>query len=303
MKQFFLQQQHHSIPVTLWDALPVDTPVKGVVHISHGMAEYARRYQPLAEVLNTNGYIVYAHDHRGHGDCIKTTGQGFFADNDGWQKVLQDIDCVVNEIKQRHADLSLIMLGHSMGSYMLQSYLIEQKPKLAAAVFSGSNYAPALLLTLGRLVASMEILRQGKTGHSPIIKQLTFSAYNRRFKPNRTEFDWLSRDREQVDRYANDPLCGFDCTNQLWKDLFAGMLANQKSLTSISTNLPVLVMGGEQDSVSYPKGQQDLTKALRNAGLKDVTMQLYPDGRHEMFNEVNAQQVVDRLIQWMNEKI
>ncbi|WP_194842502.1 alpha/beta hydrolase [Endozoicomonas sp. OPT23] len=301
MKQFSLQRQTHSIPFICWD-----TPdAKAVIHISHGMAEYARRYDLLAQQLNAAGFIVYAHDHRGHGDCIKTTGKGYFADDNGWQQVVGDLACVVGDIKTKHPNLPLILLGHSMGSYMLQSYLIEHQPEVAAAVFSGSNFAPALLLQLGKIVASLEVLRQGITGHSPIIKQLTFTSYNRRFKPNRTEFDWLSRDEEQVDLYANNPLCGFDCTNQLWKELFTGMLSNQKSanLSKIPSNLPVLVMGGEQDSVSYPKGQQNLTKALRNEGLSDVTMQLYPDGRHEMFNEVNAQQVVDRLIQWMNEKI
>ncbi len=308
MKQFTLQQHTHRIPVTCWDQLPDHITAKAVLHISHGMAEYANRYQSLASQLNTNGFIVYAHDHRGHGDCIKTAGEGYFSDlnsgdKNGWQLVVNDIACVISDIQKRHADLPLIMLGHSMGSYMLQSYLIEHSTELAGAVFSASNFAPPLLLKLGKLVAGIESIRQGKTGHSPMIKQLTFASYNRRFKPNRTEFDWLSSDKEQVDRYASDPLCGFDCGNQLWKELFTGMLKNQKSFNAISHDLPALIMGGELDPVSYPKGQQNLTKALRNAGLKDVTMQLYPDGRHEMFNEVNAQQVVERLIQWINEQV
>ncbi|MGI9276408.1 MAG: lysophospholipase [Endozoicomonas sp.] len=295
--------QHH-IPLFQWGLAGRDKALaRGIVHISHGMSEYARRYQRLAEKLTAAGYIVYAHDHRGHGDCIKTTEQGYFADQDGWHKTVNDLDTVVQHIRKKHPDLPIVLLGHSMGSYILQGYLIDHSPGVTGCILSGSNFAPRPLLYLGRAVAWLESLRQGKKGLSPLINQLTFAQYNRRFKPNRTAYDWLSRDPAEVDKYDQDPLCGFLCTNHLWKDLFDGLLkiSSPENLTGIGSSLPVLVMGGEEDPVSAPRGQQKLAKALQKAGLKNVTIRLYPDGRHEMFNEINHEQVTGQLIQWIDQ--
>lgn len=296
----------HLIPLYKWQQTPPAHPPKGVVHISHGMAEHGRRYHRVAEALNQSGYLVYAHDHRGHGQTIKHTGLGFFAHQRGWRKVVDDVDIVVHHLQKQHPTLPLILLGHSMGSYILQTYLSRYpSTELAGAVLSGSSFAPDMLLWAGQLVARLECVRQGRFGHSPIIQQLTFNSYNRTFKPNRTEFDWLSRDEQQVDAFIEDPLCGFPCSNRLWLDLFRGMLEikQPQTLAGINTNLPLLVMGGEKDPISAPKGLQKLAKALQKAGVKDVTLSLYPDGRHEMLNEINAEQVTARLIQWTDQCI
>nr|WP_252180525.1 alpha/beta hydrolase [Endozoicomonas sp. 4G] len=269
------------------------------------MAEHGQRYRSFASALNQAGYIVFAHDHRGHGACIEQNGKGYFAGQRGWHKVVDDLATVVEFIQKKFPGTPLVLMGHSMGSYILQSYLVHHTPRLAGAILSGSNYAPRLLLEVGLLIAKVECLRQGKRGISPLIRQLTFSSYNRQFKPNRTEFDWLSRDPQAVDDYIADELCGFPCSNQLWYDLFRGLLqiSANHPLKHIESELPVLVMGGEKDPVSAPAGQQKLTKALRKAGLKNVTLSLYPEGRHEMLNETNAQQVIQRLLQWIDQTL
>ncbi|WP_422133133.1 alpha/beta hydrolase [Endozoicomonas sp. ALD040] len=305
MKIYTLKSDDHSIPLYCWNNLPECVDRKGIVHISHGMAEYGQRYRSFASELNQAGYLVFAHDHRGHGACIEQEGAGYFAGQRGWHKVVDDLATVVEFIQKKFPNAPLVLMGHSMGSYILQSYLIHHTPRLAGAILSGSNYAPRLLLEVGLLVAKLECLRQGKKGISPLIKQLTFSSYNRRFKPNRTEFDWLSRDPQAVDDYISDELCGFSCSNQLWHDLFQGLLhiGATHHLKQIESKLPFLVMGGEKDPVSAPLGQQKLTKALRKAGLRNVTLSLYPEGRHEMLNETNSQQVIKRLLQWINQTV
>ena len=295
---FLEQPDQHKVPVHLWTT----SAPRAVIHISHGMGEHSLRHAPLATRLNDAGFIVYAHDHRGHGKNTEQYPAGHFADHQGWDCAVNDIAAVVSLIQEKHSQLPVFLLGHSMGSYLLQSYLIQHKPDISGAILSGSNYTAQPLMWFARGVAWLEAKRQGKMGHSKLIERLTFSDFNRRFKPQRTEFDWLSRDTEQVDAYINDPLCGFPCTNQLWADLFAGLqsICSAKALKPIPNELPILVMGGAEDPVSAPKGQQILAAAYEKAGMQDVTTHIYPQGRHEMFNEINREQVIERLIQWMN---
>ena len=297
---FLLEQpDNHSIPLYQWNSA---TPARAVIHISHGMGEHGLRYATLSSCLNKAGFIVYAHDHRGHGKNIDKNPQGHFADQQGWERSVNDIARVTEHIQEHHKGLPCFLLGHSMGSYLLQSYLIKNIPQIDGVILSGSNYTPRPLMWFARAVARIETLRQGKMGFSKLIEHLTFSDFSRRFKPQRTEFDWLSRDTEQVDAYIQDPLCGFPCTNQLWADLFAGLysICSVKALKQLPEHLPVLLMGGADDPVSAPNGQQTLAAAYRKAGTQDVTTHIYPQGRHEMFNEINREQVLERLIQWIN---
>lgn len=291
------------VPLPLYQWLP-QSPAKGVVHISHGMAEYGKRYQQLARELNQADYIVYAHDHPGHGDRIAgdNSDRGHFADTFGWSVAVHDLAMVIDHILAEHSGLPCFLLGHSMGSYLLQSYLVNSNPDICGFILSGSNYVPKPLLYFARMVTRLEVLRQGKHGVSQLINQLTFTGYNKKFKPNRTDFDWLSSNQKSVDDYINDPLCGFDCSNQLWHDLFGGLkdICSINALKKIQTETPVLILGGEQDPISAPNNLQKLASAYEQAGHLDVSLHLYPEGRHEMFNETNSEQVVQRLIQWMD---
>ena len=296
----------HSIPVFQWPC----AEAKAVVHISHGLSEHAQRYHHLALQLNDAGFEVFAHNHRGHGPSASQPA--FFAHKRGWEKVVEDLDLVVQSIDEQSPGKPLFLLGHSMGSYILQSYLMRYTPEsLAGSVLSGSNFAPQPLLTLARLIARTERYRLGQNGQSPIIHQLVFGQYNKAFKPNRTEFDWLSRDPAAVDAYVDDPLCGQRPGNHLWHDLFGGLqsISSARALQQISPEHPILVMGGTHDPVSAPavppakNGQHKLSQALQKAGIKDVTLTLYPEGRHEMFNEINREQVISDLIEWLESKI
>ena len=290
-----------SIPVYQWQ--PDNSPT-AVLHISHGMAEYGRRYHAFARELNKAGFIVYAHDHAGHGERIEMDEdrlQGHFSDQHGWSSAVHDLALTVNNIKKNHPELPVFLLGHSMGSYLLQNYLVNSNPEINGAILSGSNFVAKPLLLVARLITGLEIIRQGKKGNSRLIDQLTFAGYNKKFRPNRTDFDWLSSDPAEVDAYINDPLCGFTCTNQLWADLFSGLqnICSVSSLKNICSELPVLVLGGEKDPISAPNRLQKLAAALQTAGIKDVSLRLYPDGRHELFNETNREQVIQQLIEWL----
>lgn len=300
MRTFTLQASDGvAVQVHQWSG---DAPARAVLLLVHGMSEHAARYAAFGEALAPHGIEVYAPDLRGHGLTGSQQGIfGHFAKRDGWQRVLADLRELEGLIRERHPDTPLLLFGHSMGSYFAQAYLMRHGDGFAGAVLSGSNYQPVALYRLGRWVARLECRRQGPTGRSALLAALTFGSFNRAFRPNRTGHDWLSRDPAEVDAYLADPLCGFRCTNQLWVDLFGGLMeiTPVSNLTRITHDLPLLVIGGERDPVSAGRRQLDLADALRRAGLLQVSTQLYPDARHELLHETHRADVTAYLLDWL----
>ncbi|KAA8555852.1 alpha/beta hydrolase [Pseudomonas marginalis] len=282
-----------------------DGPAKAVVMLSHGMAEHSGRYARLAEALCSAGYGVYAPDQRGHGRTADEGTLGLYAEKDGWNKVVGDLASLNQHIGQQHPGLPIILLGHSMGSYIAQAYLLHHSASLHGAILSGSNFQPVALYRAARLIARAERLRQGVRGRSALIEFLSFGSFNKAFRPNRTAFDWLSRDPNEVDKYINDPLCGFRCTNQLWIDLLGGLqqISKASNLAQIDPGLPILVMGGECDPVSEGKRLKSLAHALREAGSQHLQLNIYQQARHEVFNETNRDEVTADVLRWLDQAL
>ena len=282
-----------------------DGPAKAVVMLSHGMAEHSGRYARLAEALCSAGYGVYAPDQRGHGRSADEGTLGLYAEKDGWNKVVGDLASLNQHIGQQQPGLPIILLGHSMGSYIAQAYLLHHSASLHGAILSGSNFQPVALYRAARLIARAERLRQGVRGRSALIEFLSFGSFNKAFKPTRTAFDWLSRDPNEVDKYINDPLCGFRCTNQLWIDLLGGLqqISKASNLAQIDPGLPILVMGGECDPVSEGKRLKSLAHALREAGSQHLQLNIYPQARHEVFNETNRDEVTADVLTWLDQAL
>lgn len=280
-------------------------PPRAVLILAHGMAEHAARYARFAAALVDAGYALYAHDQRGHGRTAEHGVLGHYADRDGWQRVVDDLAELNQHIRQQHPNTPLVLIGHSMGSYISQAYLIQHSAEVQAAILSGSNYQPVSLYRAAALIARFERWRQGPTGRSALIEFLSFGSFNKAFKPNRTAFDWLSRDPAEVDSYIADPLCGFRCTNQLWLDLLEGLqqITPVANLAKIAPTLPLLVIGGARDPVSQGHRLEDLAAALRQAGLQRVELKLYADARHELFNETNRDQVIADLLAWLERNV
>ncbi|WP_409317162.1 lysophospholipase [Pseudomonas sp. KCJK9016] len=280
-------------------------PLKAVILLAHGMAEHSGRYGRLAESFCAADYGVYAPDQRGHGKTAGHGTLGHFADDDGWCKVVGDLASLNQCIGQRHPGVPIILLGHSMGSYIAQAYLLHHSASLHGAILSGSNFQPVALYRTARQIARFEKLRQGAKGRSALIEWLSFGSFNKKFKPTRTAFDWLSRDPAEVDKYATDPLCGFRCTNQLWIDLLGGLqqISKASNLAQIDPGLPLLVIGGECDPVSEGKRLTDLANALRSAGSQNLQLKIYPQARHELFNESNRDEVTADILAWIDQAL
>ena len=280
--------------------------VKAVVHVSHGMAEHAARYARLAEALTGAGYAVYANDHRGHGKTARDGELGFLGAEGGFGRVVQDLRELAAHEKAAHAGAPFFLFGHSMGSFFTQAFMIEAGSSLRGAVLSGSSGKPSLLATAGRLIARVERARLGPKTASQLLTKLSFDGFNKAFRPNRTGFDWLSRDEAEVDKYVADPLCGFAVATQLWVDVLDATadIARPERQALIPKDLPVLIFSGSEDPVGeMTKSVAQLVGAYERAGLRDVKHKFYSGGRHEMLNETNRDEVTRDVIAWLDEHV
>jgi alpha-beta hydrolase superfamily lysophospholipase len=264
----------------IWD--DVSDPV-GVVQFAHGLAEHAARYDRLARELNAAGYVVHATDHRGHGSSIAER-PGDFGDV-GFEALIDDVAAYGASLRQSSGDLPLFLLAHSMGSFAAQSVLLEHSDLYAGVVLSGSTALDLLAAGLAQA--------EGPVG---------LEAFNAGFEP-RTGYEWLSRDEAEVDAYVADPLCGFDLPDETVPSLFgaAATVADPSALARIRPDLPILVVSGSADPLAGGGGLvQVLGQRYRDAGVTDVTVRLYDDARHEIFNETNRDEVTRDVIAWLD---
>lgn len=275
---------------------------KAVVHIAHGLAEHAGRYERLAESLTENGYVVFANDYRGHGKTAQQQEEvGYFADHDGWQRILKDIEEIAGLERNEFPNHRLILLGHSMGSLVAQH--LATRSLFDAVSMSGANGIASPLVRVGKLIAKIERWRLGKRGKSETINKLSFDAFNNAFKPNRTSFDWLSRDEDEVDKYIADQMCGFLCSTQLWLDMLGAMTeaARPEFRARIPKQLPVYLFSGSLDPVNEQgRGSTALAEYYRSIGMEKVSYRIFTQARHETLNETNREEVTEHLIDWMN---
>jgi alpha-beta hydrolase superfamily lysophospholipase len=256
----------------------------GVVVLVHGMGEHLRRYDHVAEALTSQGFAVYGHDHRGHGASMNTDEPGQLGPG-GWSALVDDLNLIIAQAKSDHPGRPVAIVAHSMGSFATQQFLLDRSSEVDAVALTGT--------------AALDLLESA----IDLSGELDLSAFNAPFQPARTDFDWLSRDESVVDAYLADPLCGFGIDATSAKEMFAGArrLANPAEVARMPDDLPVYVGVGSKDPIN---GGLTLLWALvdryRAAGLRDVTVRVYDDGRHEILNEINRAEVIDDLLQWLH---
>lgn len=293
-----LPRKEEMIPIhlTLWRP---DGEVCGMVHLSHGMAEHIERYHDLALFLSSQGFVVAGCNHRGHGSEWPQERLGHFADRGGWDKVIGDLHDVMRYLKSLYPHVPYILLGHSMGSFTAREFALRYPKELDGLVLSGTGFYPKALCTAGALIAGLFPPRKP----APVLDKIVFSGNNKPFEPARTPFDWLSRDEQQVDKYIADDRCGFLFTGRAYRDFFGGLarLADDSRLSVMPATLPVYFLSGAQDPVGQMgKGVHQVADSYAAAGLQNITVHLYPGGRHEMFNEINKDEVLNRLYDWLS---
>jgi alpha-beta hydrolase superfamily lysophospholipase len=287
------------------------TPEKprAVVVLAHGMVEHAARYAHLAQRLTDAGYAVSAADHRGHGRTVVggggPEGLAHLGDEQGFAAVVDDLLVVVEEAHGRHPGLPVVLIGHSMGSFVARAFAARHGDRLAALVLSGTAGDPGLKGFLGERLARLECRLRGPRARSRLMEALILGPYNRPFRPARTGFDWLSRDEAQVDTYVADELSGGHATAGFYRDLVTGTrwVSEPSTAARMPRDLPVLIVSGEVDPVGGAEAVEEVAALFRGVGLTRVDTQVWPGARHEVFNETNRDEVEDHLVGWLDEQV
>lgn len=280
--------------------------VKAVLQICHGMVEYIGRYDEFAQFLCDKGYYVVGNDHLGHGKSVQAkTEYGFFDEKYGNVCVLGDIHTLRQRIRKKYPDVPYFMLGHSMGSSLLRQYIQMYGNGLSGVILMGTvaDHNKAAL-TFGKRLCRIMAAFRGWHYRSKLVDDLAIGGYNKKFKPARTQTDWITSDYEQLEKYATDPLCTFRFTVNAYYNMFLGMICTQRkeSIYMIPKGLPVLFASGAEDPVGdFGKGVRKIYEQYRAAGIQDVALRLYTGDRHEILNETDRQQVYKDLLEWLEE--
>ncbi len=280
---------------------------RAVVHINHGLAEHAARYARFADFLARRGFHVYAHDHRGHGlTRAPDAPLGMFAAKDGPAKVIADVDAIHDVIVGECPNLPVILFGHSMGASVALNFVLAHSARVHAAAIWNGDFSQRLLGRLALGLLAWERMRLGSDVPSRLLPKLTFQAWGKAVPKHRTLFDWLSRDEAEVAKYVADPLCGWDASVSMWRDVVAMTLAGGRDagFAGIRHDLPVAIVGGEKDPASdYGKAITHLANRMRGMGFSNLVSKVYAETRHESLNEINRDIIMGDFAAWADDAL
>ncbi len=282
---------------------PEKGEVCGVLQIFHGMVEFIERYEETAEYLTEKGFVVVGNDHLGHGTSIVSKEEyGFFCEENGNAVVLGDLRKLHKKTRNKWPGVPYFILGHSMGSFLLRQYLSMYGDELDGAVIMGTGTQPAPVLKAGQKLCTLFAKLRGWHYRSRLIDSMAFGGYNKRFRPGRTDKDWLTKDGTIVDAYLADERCTFRFTVNGYYNLFVSIedACSRETMEKMPKDLPVLFMSGAEDPVGdFGKGVEQVRRQFEAAGLTDVTWILYENDRHEILNETDRAVVLRDLYAWL----
>lgn len=280
---------------------------RAVLQVIHGMAEYAERYEPLAEYFTARGYVVTGNDHLGHGKTVVEGGSyGFFCPRDPATVVVRDVHRLKKMTQAIYPDVPYVILGHSMGSFILRNYMCRYGTGIRGAVIVGTGMQAPLLLKSAKALAAAQKLIFGGKHVSRLLNAAAFGAYTKRIANPRTPFDWVSRAEGNVDRYLADPLCGFTFTVNGFQTLFEliDRVQKKENLEKIPADLPVFMVSGADDPVGeYGEGVRRAYQSLLDAGLLKVHIKIYEEDRHELLNEDDREAVMQDILEWTEQNV
>lgn len=293
----------NSIHCRLWQP---ESDVRGLVQIVHGVAEHIGRYGEFAEFMTEHGFAVIGDDHLGHGLSVNDNSElGWFAEENGWDKVVQDEKTLHDLMRERFPDTPMILLGHSMGSFIARTYLGRFPDDFDACILSGTGQNPAIVCRIGQFLANSELRKHGSRYRSQKLQNMAFGSYLKGISNPIGANDWICRDENVIRRYDADPFCGTAATTELMYEMLGGIILIGKTahMRKMDQEKPILFISGDADPVgNWGKSVRLVFRRFQDVGMRDVTLKLYPNARHEVLNELNKEEVWNDVLDWLNQK-
>ncbi len=284
--------------------------IRGMLQISHGMCEYFLRYEAFAEYLAKDGWLVFGHDHLGHGNSAPSEDDlGFIASKGGKDYMVNDILTLARQMQKRYPNIPTVLFGHSMGSFLSRAALTRKEAKnengeliYSASVICGTG-GPDMPTGAGIMLSNLIALFRGERHRSRLLASIAFAGYLSRIEKPCDQSAWLTRDSAVVERYNADPFCHYTFTVRAYRDLFDAVaeVSRKDWAAKVPSELPLLLISGEDDPVgSFGKGVEKIHDRLLRAGAKRTTCVLYPQMRHEILNEIDKETVWKETLEWLN---
>jgi alpha-beta hydrolase superfamily lysophospholipase len=278
---------------------------KAIVILVHGMAEHIERYSEFGERLSSEGFLVYGYNQRGHkGSISNKDDYGYMSDKDNFGILVSDLYELFEYVQTKNPGLPIFIFGHSMGSFVTQRFTQLHGGKISGIILSGSAKQPRFALRGGIILACLIARFKGGRYRSKLLDNLTFGSYNKCFRPNQTNFDWLNRDPTEVQKYIDDEYCGGIFTAAFFRDFFRGLRTINHNYELVPKELPILFISGSADPVGGPENLiTKLYKTYKFMEIKDLELKLYPKARHEILLELNKEEVISDCLNWLNKHL
>ena len=285
---------------------PDESP-KAILQIAHGVTEYILRYEEFAEYLTNKGILVVGNDHIGHGSSIAENAKPmYFGPEGSFKYAVDDVNTLYKTTKEKYKNIPYIILGFSLGSFIVRRFLIDYPDTVDGAILVGTGQIAPIKIKIAKFIAKSEAKKHGEDNPTPMIKSLSFDNYNKLFKPNRTDYDWLCLSKTSLDKYIRDKNRGKELSAGLFREMLSGMeyTGNLENIKKMNKNITIIFLSGEMDPVGEKgKSVKKAYDYFKKAGIKDVSMKLYKDLRHDILHEDNAEQIYQDILEFINEKV
>lgn len=295
----------HAVRYTPEESALTDGRPRAIVQVVHGMAEYVERYEDFARFFTARGFVVTGEDHLGHGRTVgEGEAYGYFCSRDPATVAVRDVHRLKKMTQECYPGIPYVILGHSMGSFILRNYLCRYGKGIQGAIIVGTGMQSPALVQCAKALTAIQKLFCGGKHEGALMNKIAFGAYNKRIANPRTPYDWLSRDEGNVDRYMQDPLCAFTFTLNGFSTLFEliSRIQKRENLEKIPRELPVILLSGKEDPVGdYGEGVRRAYLSLESVGMKNLQLKLYEGDRHELLNEADREEVMQDILDWLDQ--